>query len=209
MSSLYRNVYDMVIVFENDVNGIRCIIKELKRKDNLKMKETNSRNKLLIIILSIITVIAVGVTIWALFFRDTNQVSNPDYAPQQVESNAQKAKEDDTKKLDQPKGGGAVSLIYSKEVMLSLSTKEVTLMFQNPSKSNQNMKIEVVIDSKTIVESGRIEPGYKVEKLSKVDTKKLSAGKYDGKFIVSYYNSESGEKAVLNTEIPITITVKD
>ena len=69
------------------------------------MKETNSRNKLLIIILSIITVIAVGVTIWALFFRDTNQVSNPDYAPQQVESNAQKAKEDDTKKLDQPKGG--------------------------------------------------------------------------------------------------------
>ena len=82
-------------------------------------------------------------------------------------------------------------------------------MFQNPARSNQDMKLEIVIDGKAIVASGKLEPGYKVDKLSGVDTDKLSAGTYEGKFVVSYYNAQSGEKAVVNTEIPVTITVKD
>ena len=37
--------------------------------------------------------------------------------------------------------------------------------------------------------------------------KQLSAGGYEGKFVVLYYDQTSGEKAMVNTEIPITINV--
>lgn len=164
--------------------------------------------KTLIILLSVITVAAIGISIWAIWFREAEPVNNPDYAPQQIESNAEPiGSEDTTSKLEQTEGGGAVSLTYAKEVTLSLSSKEATLMFQNPSQSNQNMKLEIVIDSKTIVSSGRLDPGYKIDKLSNVDVELLTEGAYEGKFVVSYYDDESGEKAMLNTEIPVTITV--
>jgi hypothetical protein len=38
--------------------------------------------------------------------------------------------------------------------------------------------------------------------------KKLTKGGYDGKFVVLYYNQDTGEKAILKTEIPVTVTVK-
>lgn len=34
-------------------------------------------------------------------------------------------------------------------------------------------------------------------------------GGYEGKFIVLYYDSVSGEKAVVQTEIPVRVTVAD
>ena len=51
--------------------------------------------KILIPVLLLITLIAIGVTIWALCFRDTAPVLAPDYAPVEEESNAQ-ALEDDS-----------------------------------------------------------------------------------------------------------------
>lgn len=39
--------------------------------------------------------------------------------------------------------------------------------------------------------------------------KRLSAGGYDGKFVVLYYGRTSGELAMVNTEIPVTVTVTD
>lgn len=169
----------------------------------------NKKQRIIIISLSIISMAAIGVTIWALFFRDTKPKVNLDYAPQQIESNAEKADDDDKTKLEQPEGGGAVSLTYSNKVTLSLQSKQANLLFQNPSKSNQNMMLEIVIDHKTIVKSGRIDPGYKIEKLDGVDMNKLSKGSYEGKFVISYYEAKSGEKAMINTEIPITITVEE
>ena len=35
----------------------------------------------------------------------------------------------------------------------------------------------------------------------------LQPGGYEGKFIVLYYDQTSGEKSMVNTEIPITINV--
>ena len=39
--------------------------------------------------------------------------------------------------------------------------------------------------------------------------KKLAAGGYDGKIVVLYYDRTSGEKAMVNTEIPVTVTVTE
>lgn len=178
----------------------------MSRRNEAGGQTENKRTKIIIAVLCAITLLAVGVSIFALLHKDKPS----DYAPQQIEQNAEPIKdEDSTEKLEQQSGGGAVSLTYSNQVTLSLSKKTVSLMFQNPTRSNQDMKVEIVIDGKTIAESGRLEPGFKVDTLSEVDTDKLSAGTYEGKFVVSFYDAESGEKAVVNTEIPITITVEN
>lgn len=119
-------------------------------------RENGNRGKILILLLLLITVIAVGVTIWALFFRDTAPALTPDYAPQQEETNAEPIGDEDDEKLEAEEGGGAVSISYSNEAEIS-----------------------------------------------------LSAGGYEGKFAVLYYDPDTGEKAVVNTEIPVTITVSE
>ena len=170
---------------------------------------TTNNKKILIIVLSAVLVISVCVSIWAFFFRDAAPVLAPDYAPQETEENAEPIDDDKGgEKLEQQQGGGAVSLTYSKDVTVDLSSKKVSLMFANPKKSNQDMLIQIVIHDTVIVQSGLLTPGHQVTKLDLWDTAKLSAGKYDGKIVVYYYQPDSGEKAMLNTEIPLTVTVK-
>ena len=158
--------------------------------------------KILIPVLLLITLIAIGVTIWALCFRDTAPVLAPDYAPVEEESNAQAIEDDSGEKLEAEEGGGAVSLTYS---------NEVTIDFANPGKSVQDMVVQIVIDDTVIVQSGTLKPGNQVTTLNLLDgaEKQLQPGGYDGKFVVFYYDPDTGEKAVVNTEIPITITVQE
>ena len=174
-------------------------------------KEKNKKKKLLILLLLLITIAAVGVSIWAIWFRDTTPVLAPDYAPRQVEENAEPIGDDGDEKLEQPEGGGAVGLTYAKEVGINLSEKSASLLFANPSKSNQDMILQLVIDDVVILQSGRLEPGNRVSVLKLLDgaEKRLAAGGYDGKFVVLYYDRTSGEKAMINTEIPVNVTVTE
>ncbi len=168
--------------------------------------------KILLIILILITLIAVGVSVWAIWFREpANPPLTPDYAPQQTEQNAESMGDGDDDKLQSPEGGGAVSLMYTKEVSIDLSDKKATLLFGNPSKSNQNMVVQLVIQDEILIQSGLITPGNKVQALELLNgaEKKLQPGGYDGKLVVLYYNQETGEKAVLNTEISVTVTVAE
>ena len=171
----------------------------------------NKRKRLLILILLFITIIAVGVSIWAIWFRDTASVLAPDYAPQQIEENAEPIGDDNDEKLSQPEGGGAVSLTYSKEVSISLADKTASLVFANPTKSNQDIVIQLMINDTVILQSGRLTPGNRVAALNLLDgaEKRLAAGGYNGKFVVLYYDRTSGEKAMVNTEIPVTVTVTE
>lgn len=174
-------------------------------------KKNGNRNKILILLLLMITVIAVGVTVWALFFRDTapDPELAPDYAPRQEEENAEPIGDEGDEKLEAEEGGGAVSLSYSDEVTVSLSDGTVALFFANPTRSTQDIVLQIVIQDEVIVQSGLLKPGNQVKKLTLMDdaAEKLSEGGYDGKFAVLYYDPDTGEKAVVNTEIPVTVTV--
>ena len=165
----------------------------------------------LIFSLFLVTAIAVGVTVWALFFRDSGPALAPDYAPQEEERHAQTIPNDSGEKLEQPEGGGSVSLTYSRDVTINLGDKTAALLFANPGKSNQDMVLQIVIQDTVIVQSGTLKPGNQVTTLDLLDgaEKKLSAGTYEGNFNVLYYNQETGEKAIVNTEIPITIVVNE
>ena len=171
-----------------------------KKKDN---------SKLLILLLLLITVAAVCVTVWALFFRDTGPALAPDYAPQETEQHAETIPDDSDEKLDAPEGGSSVSLTYSNKVTIDLSDKAASLYFANPGKSNQDMLLQISVQDTLILQSGILNPGQQVKKLDLMEgvEKKLGVGGYEGKFIVHYYDQTSGEKAMVNTEIPITIHV--
>lgn len=172
-------------------------------------KKENKKKYLLILLLLLITVTAVAVSVWAIWFRDSAPVLAPDYAPRQIEENAEPIGDDGDEKLSQPEGGGAVGLTYAKEVTISLSDKNAALMFANPTKSNQDMVLQLAIDDVVVLQSGRLEPGNRVSSLGLLDgaEKRITAGGYNGKFVVLYYDRTSGEKAMLNTEIPVTVTV--
>ncbi len=167
------------------------------------------KRNLLILLLLLITLIAVGITVWALFFREPSVPLAPDYAPQETEENAESIPDDTGEKLENPQGGGSVSLTYSKEVTIDLSDKTASLLFANPGKSNQDVVVQIVIQDTVIVQSGLLKPGNQVTGLGLLEgaEKKLAEGGYDGKFVVLYYNPDSGEKAILNTEIPLSVTV--
>lgn len=168
-----------------------------------------SKLNLLILLLLLITAAAVCVSVWAVFLREEKAVLAPDYAPQQVEENAEVIPDDDAGKLDKPQGGGSVSLTYAREVSIGLESRSASLLFANPGKSNQDMMLQIIIQGTVIVQSGVLKPGHQVTTLSLLDgmEKKLTEGVYEGKFNVLYYDPETSEKAIVNTEIPVTITV--
>lgn len=174
-----------------------------------KTKKKKDKTRLLILLLLLITLLAVCVTVWALFFRSSGPALAPDYAPQEMEQHAETIPDDSGEKMDKPEGGGSVSLTYSNKVTIDLSDKAAALYFANPGKSNQDMVIQITIQDTVIVQSGTLVPGQQVKLLDLLEgaEKQLSAGGYEGKFVVLYYDQTSGEKAMVNTEIPITINV--
>ena len=170
-----------------------------------------NKTTILVAILALITVAAVCITVWALFFRDSGgqQVLAPDYAPQNKEENAETIPDDTGDKMENPEGGGSVSLTYSNEVTIDLSDKAAALYFANPGKSNQDMVIQIAIQDTIILQSGTLSPGNQVKLLNLLEGAEdmLQPGGYEGKFVVLYYDQTSGEKSMVNTEIPITINV--
>lgn len=173
---------------------------QMKEERALKQKKGNYWMAVLICI----TIVALGVAAWALRTRKSEQVLAPDYAPE-TEANAETMEAEE--KMPQPEGGGAVSLMYSTDVSISLENRTAALLFANPSRSNQAMVVQIVIQDVVIAQSGLLEPGNQVTSLEIPDTSMLQPGTYDGTFLVSYYQPESGERAMINTEVPIQVQV--
>lgn len=177
----------------------------------MKPSAVADKKSLLVYILLLITVAAVAVTVWALFFRVPEVHLAPDYAPVETERNARPIPDDHEQGTQAQPGGGSVSLTYSGEVFIELERGEAELLFANPGRSNQDMVLQIVIRENVIIQSGRIEPGNQITKLelSNDGAAMLSPGGYEGCFRVFYYDPVSGEKAIVSTEIPISVTVTE
>lgn len=180
------------------------------KTENEEKKEKKKKLLLLLLLLLLLIVFVSALTVLAFRLKKNSAPIAPDFAPSNTERHAEPIGDDEDKKLDQPKGGGAVSITYSKQIEISKSEKKARLMFANPTRSNQDMVLQLIIDNTEIFSTGRLSPGNRITMLDITEAaeKRLSEGGYNGKFIVSYYDSTSGEKAVVNTEIPVTITVK-
>ena len=170
---------------------------------------------IIMVVLALITVACVTALVMVLVNRSNEPTPEltPDYAPREEEPNAEKIPNDSGDKLQSPEGGGAASIIYSTSVTVDLSDNKAELLFGNPQKSNQDIVLQIVVKGQVIVQSGRLVPGNRVKSLGLLaDAPVLGAGIYSNencKFVVLYYDRESGEKSILNTEIPVTVTVRD
>lgn len=173
-------------------------------------KNSIDKNKLLILLLLLITAAAVSTTIWAVFFRNDAVPIIPDVAPQETEEHAQPIPNDQGEKAKSEQGGGSVALTYSNQVTIDLSEEQAELMFANPGRSNQDMIIQIVIQDQVIAQSGNLTAGNQIKQLDLASgaADRLSPGGYDGNFLIFYYSQETGEKATVNTKIPIHITVE-
>ncbi len=130
-----------------------------------------------------------------------------DQAAEQMESSGEK--------LDEPKGGGAVSLTYSTVVTVSTEDRTVRILFENPSKSTKDTSLQLTVNGQNegeellIAESELIPAGYKLAQMNLKDKVDLDPGKYEGNLKVLYYDSENGEKEVVDTKIPVTLAVNN
>lgn len=169
----------------------------------------NKKTWIIVIILAVILLIAIAISIWAIFFRKGEDVLPPDYPPQETEVNQLPIPNDPGGEIQTPEGGGAVNITYSEEIKIDLSDKTVSLYYANPSRSNQNVAIAVTIGNEVIFRSALITPGNMVRTLSLEEgaEKKLSVGGYNATLIVYCYHPETGEKAMVDTKGEVILTV--
>jgi hypothetical protein len=176
-----------------------------------------SNKKLRIIVLAVIAALLVTAATVIIIVNVTkdDEPDTPDYLVPDYEVNATPIEgEDPGEKLEAAEGGGAVSLIYYDQVTVDLSDNKVYLRFDNPSKSVNNMTLEISIKDTVLAKSGALQPGYRLTELPLQAgvAEKLAAGYayVDGaKYTIYYYDPTTGERAIVNTEIPITVTVQE
>ena len=135
---------------------------------------------------------------------------SPDIAPSSTDKYSEPMNDGSQGTIETPTGGGAASLAYTKKVTIDRSSEKASMMFGKPSKSNQDLIIQVIIQETVISQSGLIDPGNKVttlELLPKIKNS-LSEGVYSGIYLVFAYDRETGEKEKVVMEIPITINVQ-
>lgn len=168
--------------------------------------------KIMIAALAVVTVVSVIVTISVVNSNKTHAMA-PEFAPIETDENAEALSDSDAEKMDHEEGGGAVSLTYSNAVTVSLKEKDISILFQNPSKSTQDIVLQVLVtngeEEIVIGQSEKLPAGYMLRNMELLDTVKLSEGGYNGRFNVLFYDPETGERAMVNTNIPVTITVKE
>ena len=79
--------------------------------------------------------------------------------------------------------------------------------------SGINRVVQVILingeDEYLLAQSGILKPGYQVTNLTAdKNAPQLSAGGYEGKLKLLFYDPETGERAIVDTDIPCTVSVE-
>jgi hypothetical protein len=141
-------------------------------------------------------------------------IIDPDHPLPTQDGNAEQLPSDpNSQRPDVPDGGGSLSMIYTLEAELSLSTGVIRIYFQNPAASSHDVSVILYITAGdqeiAIAQSGLLKAGYGLSVLEFVEgTAQLQEGIYTGKYLLSCFDPETGERALVQPEIAgVTITV--
>ena len=101
-------------------------------------------------------------------------------------------------------------MIYSNEVEIKLSEKKATLLFANPNRSTHNVTVQLVVQALVLAESGLLTPAKRITELSLKDGISVPEGVYaqNAKFVIRFYDPETNECSIVNSEIAVTVTVR-
>ena len=154
-------------------------------------KNRKKRWLLLVLLLLLLLLLLLGV----LFCRKKPQTADTTPAPESSVSTSA--------------GGGTVSLTYSDAASIDLTAGQVTLLFANPEKSGWDATVCLVVGEREAARSDLLAPGEQVTQLALLEgaEKDLTAGSCSGTLKVSFYHPQTGAKAMLDAEIPVTVTV--
>ena len=184
--------------------------KNPNNQDN--QKNSNLLFKLILIILLIIIIILL--LLRSCDAPQEGPVLEPDFELVEQDQQAQTIP-GETEPAEKPQveqGGGSMTLIYSDQVSVNLATGKVGLFYQNPSDSSHSIVVQILItrgeEKYLVAQSGGIAPGYMVTELTMEEDLKLSAGIYEGLIRLLFFDPDTGERAVVDTNIPADITVK-
>lgn len=178
----------------------------------------SSGNKNLVRLLSVILLVLIIIIILLLLrscgASEGNTVLEPDYPTMSVDPGAEEIEDDPSPETPPTvtQGGGSVTISFMDNITYTLSTGKLSLFYQNPGASTHNVVVQVILvrgeDEYLLAQSGIMEPGYQVTSLN-VDSNapQLSEGGYEGKMRLRFYDRESGERAIVDTDIPCTVTV--
>lgn len=161
-------------------------------------KQNNKKRTILLLIILLILVVDFCISFGELSSVESEStILEPDFP--QMEQDISESPEVD--------GKNQVSMTYSTQLYLSLSTGEVTLGFLYPTRSNQKIQLQLYIQDQLIAESGFLDPGVEVEKLSGADVSRLQEGQYRGSLQVNCYDAVTLVEGKLNFKIPVTVFV--
>ena len=167
------------------------------------MKDQKIARKPLLTALAVLAALAVGIAVGARLFPRDGHLP-PDRAPEQ-DPNAVPYEE-----ALSGGEGGSVTLRYQAAAEIDRESGTAAIAFVDPASSDQGLVIQLLIQGEVLAESGLLPPGTAVYTLALLPgaAERLEPGDYDGSFLVSYYDTESGQRSALQTEAEIRVTVK-
>ena len=103
-----------------------------------------------------------------------------------------------------------MSLTYNTQVTVDLAGNKASIYFANPTKSNQDIVLQLTVQDVILAQSGKLSPGKQLDTLELLDgaANRLQPGGYEGRFVVLFYQPDTGERTIVNTEIPVDVTVQ-
>ena len=109
-------------------------------------------------------------------------------------------------------GSVDVSLRYAGYVTLHSDESYISLNFTNPIKSRKSLSLDIVanINDEDIVLAitDKLNPGDSIETVEYKLERNIPKGSYNGKFVVHFYNEDSGDEEIVNSEVEINVYVK-
>ncbi len=166
--------------------------------------------KIIIIFLSLISAGAIATTVWAIWFREAPTLT-PDYAAKETEKDAEKIEGSEGTGESEKFDGGRVNIIYSADVTIDLSDGTASLLIGNLAKSKHNIVAELVIQDNVIMQTGSIQPGYRLTntEIENGAADILQSGIYNGVIKLYIYDTQTNEREMLSTDIAAKINVRE
>lgn len=164
------------------------------------------RSKTYLLLATVVALLAICVAVWALFFRAPETPTDPEISPV-ADEHLTPTDDGDDEKMPQAEGGGAVNITYSNEVTISLADAAATVQITNPTRSNQSMLIQLMIQDVKVGQSGTIPPGNQLAVIPLNENITIEPGSYDGKFQLLFFDVKTNRQANLTTSIPVTIRI--
>ena len=176
----------------------------MKSKQNAQTKHT----KFLTGCLAAITLISVSLCAFVLISNRRVKPIMPDYMPvEQDEFVFTIPNEPQEVPIDVPENGGGAIIICDTEITAHLQTGEIDMFYQNPANSPSAVVLQLVVADEIVAQSGSIYPGYQLQDMHLLDTARLQEGGYYGVVRIAYYDPISSEKALIDTDIEVSVTV--